>query len=341
MELDVVTPALVVDLERLESNLGRWQDYCDRAGLANRPHVKTHKCVEIARRQVGLGARGVTCQTLHEAEMMIEVGIDDVLVPYNVVGEGKLEWLAALLRRAVVQVTADDASLLSGLARAADRAGRELGVLVDCDTGLGRTGVASPEEAAELAGAIARTSGLRFAGLVTFPALPAAHAFLEEAATLIRRDGPAVETVSAGGTPTMWSSDRLRPLVTEYRAGTYVFNDRNTVRVRAASLDEVALTVAATVVSRRGGRAIVDAGSKALSSEAADDGFGLVLEAPTSRLVRLDEEHGYVEPGDGLELGQQVRIVPNHVCLAVNLADELVAVRGGEIAARWPVERGR
>jgi D-serine deaminase-like pyridoxal phosphate-dependent protein len=94
-------------------------------------------------------------------------------------------------------------------------------------------------------------------------------------------------------------------------------------------------------VSRRGGRAIVDAGSKALSSEAADDGFGLVLEAPTSRLVRLDEEHGYVEPGDGLELGQQVRIVPNHVCLAVNLADELVAVRGGEIAARWPVERGR
>jgi D-serine deaminase-like pyridoxal phosphate-dependent protein len=341
MTLDVVTPALVVDLERLESNLERWQGYCDRAGLANRPHVKTHKCVEIARRQVALGARGITCQTLHEAEVMVEAGIDDVLVPYNVLGERKLERLAALLGHATVSVAADDASLLPGLGRSASRAGRELGVLVDCDTGLGRTGVGSPAEAADLAGEIARTDGLRFGGLLTFPSLPGAEAFLEEAAALIRRSGLALETVSTGGTPTMWSSDRLRPLVTEYRAGTYAFNDRNTVRAGAASLDGVALTVVATVVSRRRGRAIVDAGSKSLSSEAADDGFGLVLEAPAARLVRLDEEHGYVEPDDGLELGRQVRIVPNHVCLAVNLADELVTTRGGEIAAGWPVERGR
>ena len=141
----------------------------------------------------------------------------------------------------------------------------------------------------------------------------------------------------------MWRSGDLRPLVTEYRAGTYVFNDRNTVASGAATLDEVALTVAATVVSRRDGRAIIDAGSKALSSEPADDGFGLVLEAPGSHLVRLDEEHGYVElaAGDDLELGQQVHVVPNHACLVVNLTDELVAVRGVEIASRWPVERGR
>lgn len=141
----------------------------------------------------------------------------------------------------------------------------------------------------------------------------------------------------------MWSSDGLRPLVTEYRVGTYAFNDRNTIQAGAASLDQVALAVAATVVSRRNGRVIVDAGSKALSSEAAGDGFGLVLESPGARIVRLDEEHGYVEPAGGaeLELGQQVRIVPNHVCLAVNLADELVAVRDREITARWPVEGGR
>jgi D-serine deaminase-like pyridoxal phosphate-dependent protein len=141
----------------------------------------------------------------------------------------------------------------------------------------------------------------------------------------------------------LWSSGGLRPVVTEYRVGTYAFNDRNTIRAGAASLDQVALTMAATVVSRRNGRVIVDAGSKALSSEAADDGFGLVLESPGARIVRLDEEHGYVEPAVGgeLELGQQVRIVPNDVCLAVNLADELVAVRDGDIVARWPVERGR
>jgi len=341
MTRDVVTPALVVDLERLESNLGRWQGYCDRAGLANRPHVKTHKCVEIARRQVALGARGITCQTLREAEVMVEAGIDDVLVPYNVVGERKLERLAGLLRHATVTVTADDASLLPGLGRSAGRAGRELGVLVDCDTGLGRTGVGTPAEATDLAAVIARTDGLRFGGLLTFPSLPGSQAFLEEAAALIRRSGLALETVSTGGTPTMWSSDRLRPLVTEYRAGTYAFNDRKTVRAGAASLEDVSLTVVATVVSRHRGRAIVDAGSKTLSSEPADDGFGLVLEAPAARLVRLDEEHGYVEPDDGLELGRQVRIVPNHVCLAVNLADELVTARGDEFAARWPVERGR
>ena len=269
MTLDVLTPALVVDLDRLEANLARWQDHCDRAGLANRPHVKTHKCVEIARRQVALGARGITCQTLHEAEVMVDAGIDDVLVPYNVVGEPKLERLASLLGRAHLRVSVDDAALLAGLSGAAGRAGRELGVLVDCDTGLGRTGVGSPGEAAGLADEIARTPGLRFDGLLTFPSPPGAHAFLEEAAARIRSGGLEVETVSAGGTPTMWSSGGLRPLVTEYRAGTYAFNDRNTIRAGAASLDQVALTVAATVVSRRNGRVIVDAGSKALSSEAA------------------------------------------------------------------------
>ena len=343
MTLDVPTPALVVDLDRLEANLARWQDHCDRAGLANRPHVKTHKCVEIARRQVGLGARGITCQTQHEAEVMVDAGIDDLLVPYNVVGEPKLERLASLLGRAHLRVSVDDASLLAGLSGAAGRAGSELGVLVDCDTGLGRTGVGSPGEAAGLADEIARTPGLRFDGLLTFPSPAGVHAYLEKAAARIRSGGLEVETVSAGGTPTMWSSGDLRPLVTEYRVGTYAFNDRNTIRAGAASLDQVALAVAATVVSRRNGRVIVDAGSKALSSEAAGDGFGLVLESPGARILRLDEEHGYVEPAGGveLELGQQVRIVPNHVCLAVNLADELVAVRDGEITARWPVERGR
>lgn len=343
MTLDVATPAAVVDLDRLEANLARWQEHCDRVGLSNRPHVKTHKCVEIARMQSELGAGGVTCQTLHEAETMVDAGIADVLVPYNVVGGRKLEQLALLLGRATVTVTADDPTLLAGLAGAASDAGRELCVLVDCDTGLGRTGVASPDEAAELASAIAGTQGLRLAGLLTFPTPPGAGAFLETASALIRRRGLPVEIVSAGGTPTMWRSGELRPLVTEYRAGTYAFNDRNTVTSGAAGPDDVALTVAATVVSRRDGRAIVDAGSKALSSERADDGFGVVLEAPASRLARLDEEHGYVglAAGDDLELGQQVRIVPNHVCLAVNLVDELVATRGGRVVAHWRVERGR
>ena len=344
MALDVATPAAVVDLDRLEANLARWQEYADGAGLRNRPHIKTHKCVEIARRQIELGAAGVTCQTLYEAEVMLEAGIGDVLIPYNLVGGRKLEQLSLLLGRGSVRVSADDESLLPGLAGAAVDAGRELGVLVDCDTGLGRTGVATPDEAARLAARIAGTDGLRFDGLATYPSPPRATAFLEEAASLLERRGLAPGTISAGGTPAMWQSGELRPVVNEYRVGTYVFHDRATVAAGAAALDDVALTIAATVVHRRDGRAILDAGSKALSSDPGPaEGFGTVLEAPSSTLVRLNEEHGYLDlaGGDRLELGQQVRIVPNHACVAVNLFEELTVVRDGQVVTRWPVARGR
>ncbi len=211
--LDVVTPAAIVDLDRLDDNLARWQAHCDRAGLANRPHVKTHKCVEIALRQLELGAVGVTCQTLHEAEVMVRAGIRDVVLPYNVVGERKLRQLSALLSHATVRVSADDAALLPGLASAAAGAGRELGVLVDCDTGLGRTGVTSPEAAVELGRQVAATGGLRFDGLLTYPAPPGAREFLGRAAELLERQGLVPSIVSAGGTPAMWQSPELAPVV--------------------------------------------------------------------------------------------------------------------------------
>ena len=342
MRLD--TPAAVVDVERLERNLERWQAHCDRVGLANRPHVKTHRSVEIARRQVALGAVGVTCQKLTEAETMIDGGIDDVLVPYNIVGDAKLQRLSRLLERARLRVTVDHAALLQGLASAARRAG-ELGVLVECDTGLGRTGVATPERAAELALAVAAQPALRFDGFVTYPAPDGVLSFLGDAVELVRARGLDAPIVSAGGTPAMWDSGALRPLVTEYRAGTYAFHDRKTVAAGAASLDDVALTVAATVVSRPARtRAVLDAGSKALTSDPGpDDGHGLILEAARSTIARLDEEHAYVElrDGDTLELGDQVRIVPNHACVVANLFDTLVATRDGDVAI-WPVDaRGR
>ena len=327
MSLDVATPAAVVDLDRLEVNLARWQAHCDEHGLASRPHVKTHKCVEIARRRVELGARGVTVQTLYEAEVMVGAGIEDLLLPYNLVGGRKLEWLAQLLRRASVAVSADDEALLPGLAGAATDAGRELTVLVDCDTGLGRTGVSSPAAAAELAAAIARTNGLRFGGLVTYPAPPGSLAFLTAASELIERRGLPIETVSVGGTPTMWDSGELRPVVNEYRVGTYVFNDHNAVGLGRGNArrrgtddrrdrgqpprrpgDPRRGQQGPQLRRRCGGRLRRRSGS-----------------ARPRRLEQLNEEHGYLAlaGGDDLELGQQVRIVPNHVCVAVNLFDEL------------------
>lgn len=339
--LDLETPAPIVDLDRLERNLSRWQRRCDELGLTNRPHVKTHKCVEIARLQLELGAIGLTCQTLGEAETMADAGCDDLLLPGNVLGERKLARLEQLLERATVTVAVDDARVLPGLDRAAAGGGRSLGVLVECDTGHGRTGVATPEAAAELAAKVSESPELRFAGFLTYPSPPGSAEFLGSAVEEARRRGLEVETVSAGGTPAMWDAASLQPTVTEYRAGTYAFHDRATVAAGAASLDDVALTVCATVASRPASdRAILDAGSKALSSDlCAAPGYGLVLEAPSSQLVKLNEEHGYLALGAGeeLELGAQVRIVPNHACVVPNLFAELTLVRGNELAGRWAV----
>ena len=251
---EIETPAAVVDLDRLERNLVRWQEHCDRVGLANRPHIKTHRSVAIARRQLELGASGITCQKLGEAEVMADGGCTDILVSFNILGESKLARLRALLDRVDLTVCADDAVLLPGLSSAAAGAARPLRVLVDCDTGLGRTGVATPEAAAELAEAIDAADGIVFAGLFTYPSPPDAVDFFTEATRLIRARGSEVEVVSAGGTPAMWASGELRPLVTEYRVGTYAFHDRATVAAGAAELDDVALTVHATVVSRPGAR---------------------------------------------------------------------------------------
>ncbi len=338
----IETPVAVVDLDQLERNLVRWQEECDRTGLANRPHVKTHKCVEIARRQVALGARGVTCQTLFEAETMVESGIDDVLIPVNILGASKLARLAALIERAQVTVSVDDVRLLPSLAKAAGA--QHLDVLVDCDTGLGRTGVATPSSAAELAGAVARMEPLSFKGFITYPAPHAAADFLAEACSLTSAAGLAPQVVSAGGTPNMWQSGELVPTVTEYRAGTYAFYDRATVAAGAASLDDVAMTVLATVVSRPApDRAILDAGSKALTSDVGPDAsFGTILEAPGAHVVKLNEEHAYVELGaEELELGQEVHVVPNHACVVSNLFDRFVITRDGLAIDEWAVKRGR
>jgi D-serine deaminase-like pyridoxal phosphate-dependent protein len=171
---------------------------------------------------------------------MIDAGLDDVLVPYNIVGAPKLERLSELLRRAPVAVSVDDAGLLDGLEGAAGAAARELAVLVDCDTGLGRTGVQSPQAAVALAAEVERRESLRFEGFVTYPAPEGTEAFFAEAVEVAHRRELRAAIVSAGGTPAMWDADRLRPAVTEYRAGTYAFHDRNTIAAGAATPDDAA-----------------------------------------------------------------------------------------------------
>jgi D-serine deaminase-like pyridoxal phosphate-dependent protein len=346
---DLDTPCVLVDLDRVERNLARWQTYCDEHGLANRPHIKTHKLVELARRQVELGAVGIACQKLGEAEVMAEGGLADILIPYNLIGAAKLARAVSLADRVTLRVSCDAAAVAQGLSGAFAGSGRTLGVLVECDTGAHRCGVAAPEAATTLAQTIDRLPGLRFEGLMTYPApggQPAVRAFVAEALERLGRHGLAAAIVSSGGTPDMWRAHTVEG-VTEHRAGTYVYNDRMQVRAGSARLEDCALRVLTTVVSRpTAERAILDAGSKSLTSDLYGlEGYGLIEQYPAARLDKLSEEHGHVELGAAAgrpALGERVTVIPNHCCVVSNLFDEVMAVRGEEVAARLRVRaRGR
>jgi D-serine deaminase-like pyridoxal phosphate-dependent protein len=312
------------------------QAYCDEHGLALRPHVKTHKLPRIARLQLDAGARGLTCQKLGEAELMADAGFDDILITFPLIGTGKAERLAELAARANVTVGADSADVAVSLSHALEQRGAEIGFLVDCDTGFARTGVQSPAEAASLADLVDRLPGLRLAGLMTHPATAASGPMLAEARAEIERRGLAVERISGGGTPEAYRVHESG-VFTELRVGTYVYGDRRCLALGVTPLEDCALRVVATVVSRpTRDHAVLDAGSKTLTSDtlpALEAGtFGLVVEYPDAVIRRLSEEHADVDlsASDPFpEIGDVVTIVPNHACGTVNMHDEIALHRGG------------
>jgi D-serine deaminase-like pyridoxal phosphate-dependent protein len=338
---DLETPVPVVNIDRLEANISRLQAYLDEHKIANRPHIKTHKIPEIARMQVNAGAVGITCQKVSEAEVMADAGFKDIFIPYNVIGESKLTRLMSLAKRTTVSVTADSAYVIHGLSAAAQRAGLTLTVLIECDTGLHRCGVQSPQESAELARSISRSPHLHFGGLMTYPTSDATDIFIKETRALLEKDGIQIERVSGGGTPSMWQA-HLHPDVTEHRAGIYVYGDRLTLRSGAVTLDTCALHVYATVVSKpTSERGIVDAGSKSLSSDLHGlEGYGYVCEYPDAKIYTLSEEHGHIDfsacerkPG----IGERLSIIPNHCCTVTSLFDEVVGVRSDQVEVVWKV----
>ena len=353
------TPVPVVDLDRMAFNLDRMAAYATLHGLRLRPHVKTHKSPRIAAEQLRLGATGLTCATLREAEIMSEV-CDDLLIAFPPVGAARLERLARLPAEVQISVAADDANALPALAVAAKLGRRRIDVYAEADLGMHRVGVATPEKAVALARHVADHASLRFAGLLFYPghireAIDAQSTSLATLRTDLSRYLEALEdaglpasVVSGGSTPAAWRMHEVLG-VTEVRPGTYVYNDRTTANIGACDWDDCALTVLATVVSVAvKGQAVVDAGSKALGREplrSAGDGYGALLDRPDVIVSRLSEEHGILDLSVTdwrPRLGDQVRIVPNHVCIVVHLFDELVGVRGHAVETRWPVAaRGR
>ena len=342
MQIDELeTPVPVVDLDRLESNITRLQTYLDEHKIANRPHIKTHKIPAIARMQMEAGAVGITCQKVSEAEIMADAGFQDIFLPYNIIGESKLKRLMALASRLNVSVTADSRFTVQGLSRAAEQAGLALTVLVECDTGLQRCGVQSPQQAADLACYIDSLPNLHFGGLMTFPLNEQLDDFVRTTRSLLKDHGLHIERVSSGGTPSMWQV-HTHPEVSEHRAGIYVYGDRLSLRAGAVTLETCALRVFATVVSRpTPERGVLDAGSKSLSSDLHGlDGYGYICEYPDANIYALSEEHGHVDFSKCAhkpEIGERVSIIPNHCCMISNLFDEVIGVRGNTAEVTWPV----
>jgi len=337
------TPALLIDAGRLRANVEAMAAAARDGGVALRPHAKTHKMVEVAALQLQAGAAGLTVAKLGEAEVFADGGCEDILIAYPLIGDAKLERLTALARRARVAVALDSLEV----ARAIAEAGADVRVRIEVDTGQHRAGVL-PGDAAGLAREVAAL-GLRVEGVMTHEGQAYAASDLaaatHDAVAKLREAAATLEepVISVGSTPTARFAAR-EPGVTEIRPGTYVFQDRTQVAHKAATESDLAAFVLATVVSRPApDRAVIDAGTKVLSSDrlnapGAPVDFGAVYGTGWP-LVRASEEHGVVAipPRTRLDIGTQLRIVPNHVCPVVNLFDEAVIVEGDDVIDRWRV----
>jgi D-serine deaminase-like pyridoxal phosphate-dependent protein len=341
------TPYLRVDLARLRANLGRTAERAAASGIALRPHVKTHKTIEIARLQLAAGAVGISVATVGEAETFVRQGVSDVFVAYPLwLDDRSAGRLRDLTADATVAIGVDSVGGAANAGRLLGDAGLE--VLVEVDCGHHRSGV-RPDEAGVVASTAQRT-GLRVRGVFTFPGHSYApdalvssaadeSAALRVAADAMRRAGIEPRVVSGGSTPSLAHSDTH--LLTELRPGVYVFGDAQQWELGAMAPEQIALTCRATVVSHAGGRLVLDSGSKVLGADRAAyaTGFGRLPDHPDARVVMLSEHHAVVDLGDTPlpSLGSQVDVVPNHVCNAVNLVDTLYAEESSGELRPWPV----
>lgn len=356
-ELD--TPAVLIDIDRMEANLRRVADYAREHHFRLRPHTKTHKIPDLGRRQMELGAVGLTVAKTSEAEVMLRSGAPDLLVAYPVVGT-KLHRLMQVAAQVNLTVALDSIEAAGQLSAAAQAAKRTVGVLAEIDAGLARTGVRAGGGLLPLAEAVSSLPGLEFRGIAFYPghikdmnktadpALVALDDGVREASAELTRAGFEVSVVSGGSTPALFHSHRIRSM-NEIRPGTYIFNDRNTWMCGGCRMEDIAASVLVTVVSTSvPDQFIVDGGSKTFSSDRCvmpdAHGFGYLPEAPAAVFTRLMEEHGFIEPrGSNLpRVGDRLRVIPNHICVAMNLHEQVYGVQGEEVVEVWRVEgRGK
>jgi D-serine deaminase-like pyridoxal phosphate-dependent protein len=358
---EIDTPDIMIDLDIVERNIGRMAAAVRDKGLTLRPHAKTHKIIEIAARQMAAGATGLTVATIGEAEVFADAGIDDIFIAYPLwMSPQKAERLRRLASTTTIAVGVDSAAGATMLGSSLGQVAGRVSVLVEIDSGHHRSGV-RPSDAAEVAAAASR-AGLRVAGIFTFPGhsyapgMPTEAAgqeqqALRQAAESLASAGFEATRCSGGSTPTALLTEGSA--ATEVRPGVYVFGDAQQLELGRCEMEDIALTVAATVVSHHKtapdepARFIIDAGSKILGSDrpAWATGFGRLMDHPDARITALSEHHATVEWPEGRTrppLGERLRVVPNHVCLAINLVDDVAVTSRGALVDRWKVAaRGR
>jgi len=354
-ELD--TPALILDLDIMERNIASMASYCKQAGVNLRPHIKTHKIPAIAALQIQSGAVGITSAKHSEAAVMAAAGIRDILIAYPIVAPAKADALARLVADgASIAVSLDSEIAAQCLSASAVRHGIHFRLLVEIDVGFGRCGVATPQLAADLALKIEQLPGVSFGGLMYYPGhifaqgddqekkIVEVNARVDAAYDALTAAGLTVQTVSGGSSPTTRRATDFHHL-TEIRPGMYPLNDRNLLEAGYARLDDCALRVLTTVVSTAvAGRAVLDCGSKTLSSDRLltgnTIGFGLVVEDLDATLFGLSEEHGQLDIAHTTKqykIGERLSVIPNHVCTAINMHNSLYTVRNGLVEDVWQI----
>ena len=341
---DLDTPVVLIDLDGLEDNLDRFQRYYDQHKIGLRPHIKTHKTVAISHMQIARGAIGLCCQTLGEAEVMVAGGVHtDILIPYNIVGDIKLDRLTALARQVPITVAVDSEYTVAGISGAAADAGVMVGVLIEIESGGKRVGVL-PEKSAELGRIVDNAPGLELKGVMSFPTPPETRPFFLEALAQFDKAGLPHPVVSGGSTKSAFVAHEV-PEFTEYRIGEYIAGGAGHLASGCHTVSQCAIRVLTTVVSRPDeNRACLDAGSKTMSSAERDSDqgsrMGYVIEYPEAHFYSASEEHGMLDLSkcsSKPNIGDRVQVLPVHPCPCINEHDEMVAVRGNEVIAHWPV----
>lgn len=357
----VITPYVKIDYKQVKRNAEKMVRSLSSYNIRHRPHIKTHKSVELAKLQIDCGAKGITCATLTELEVMAKAGIDDILLAIPLIGDDQWNRLSSILQRYPITFTTivDSEVGMNGLAKVGEWINEPINVLVAVDGGLHREGIQAQETVAFVKRLLSN-KWLRFKGIFTYfghiyglspdeqeKIAKEEATFLIEQKQKLKREGIKVDVLSGGSSVSSHYPEQLAG-ITESRAGNYIFYDMNAVRQHIARIEECALRIVAKVISMpMKGKATIDAGSKALTSDLPikGDGYGFVVNQPELKIVKLNEEHGYVEYDPDkvdVQIGDVIEIIPNHSCVVPNLFHEVFLFEDEKLIGSIPIDaRGR